>query len=103
MSITAYLINLDRSPDRLARMQARFDEIGAAFVRIPAVDGKALSDAARKAACVPHKAWLPRTAMAAYVAQLGQLTETVSASVKDSVKPLNERVTATVERLQAAR
>jgi glycosyl transferase family 25 len=62
MSITAYLINLDRSPDRLVRMQARFDEVGAAFVRIPAVDGKALNDAARKAACVPHKAWLPLTA-----------------------------------------
>jgi hypothetical protein len=31
------------------------------------------------------------------------MSETVSASVKDTVKPLNERVTAVVERLQAAR
>jgi hypothetical protein len=29
--------------------------------------------------------------------------EVVAASVKDSVKPLNERVTATVEKLQAAK
>ena len=31
------------------------------------------------------------------------MSETVSASVKDSLKPLNERVTATVEKLQAVR
>jgi hypothetical protein len=31
------------------------------------------------------------------------MSETVAASVKDSVKPLNERVTALVERMQAAR
>jgi hypothetical protein len=34
---------------------------------------------------------------------MGRMTETVSASVKDSMKPLNERMTAMVERLQAAR
>ena len=37
------------------------------------------------------------------MAELGRMTETVSASVKDSVKPLNERVTAAVEKMQAAR
>ena len=44
-----------------------------------------------------------KTALEAYVVELGRMSETVSASVKDSVKPLNERVTAVVERLQAAR
>jgi len=44
-----------------------------------------------------------KTAMEAYVAELSRMSETVSASVKDSVKPLNERVTAVVERMQAAR
>ena len=44
-----------------------------------------------------------KSALEAYVAELGRMSETVSASVKDSVKPLNERVTAVVERLQAAR
>jgi phasin family protein len=38
-----------------------------------------------------------------YMAEVGKLTETVSASVKDSMKPLNERVTDLVERFQAAR
>lgn len=44
-----------------------------------------------------------KTAVEAYVAQLSRASEIFQASVKDSVKPLNERVTATVERLQAAR
>ncbi|HEY8617592.1 TIGR01841 family phasin [Phenylobacterium sp.] len=44
-----------------------------------------------------------KTALETYMAQVGQMSETVSASVKDSMKPLNERVTALVERLQAAR
>lgn len=38
-----------------------------------------------------------------YMAEVGKMSETVSASVKDSVKPLNERVTAVVEKLQAVR
>jgi phasin family protein len=44
-----------------------------------------------------------KSALEAYMAQVGVMSETVSASVKDSVKPLNERVTAMVERMQAAR
>jgi phasin family protein len=42
-------------------------------------------------------------ALEAYMAQFGQVSETFSASVKDAMQPLNERVTATVERLQAVR
>lgn len=44
-----------------------------------------------------------KTALETYMAEMGRMTETVSTSVKDSMKPLNERMTATVERLQAAR
>ena len=44
-----------------------------------------------------------KTALETYIAEMGRMTETVSASVKDSMKPLNERMTAMVERLQAAR
>ena len=44
-----------------------------------------------------------RTALETYLAELNRWGETVTASVKDSVQPLNERVTATVERFQAAR
>ena len=44
-----------------------------------------------------------KSALEAYLAEMGRMSETVSASVKDSMKPLNERMTAMVERLQAAR
>ena len=44
-----------------------------------------------------------KSALESYMAALGSMSETASASVKDSMKPLNERVTAMVERLQAAR
>jgi phasin family protein len=44
-----------------------------------------------------------KTALETYMAEVGKMTETVSASMKDSVKPLNERVTAVVEKLQAVR
>ena len=44
-----------------------------------------------------------KTSLEAYMAEMTKMGETVAASVKDSMKPLNERVTATVENLQAAR
>ncbi|WP_309604659.1 TIGR01841 family phasin, partial [Phenylobacterium sp.] len=44
-----------------------------------------------------------KSALETYMAEMGRMSETVSASVKDSMKPLNERMTAMVERLQAAR
>ncbi|HEY9218883.1 MAG TPA: TIGR01841 family phasin [Phenylobacterium sp.] len=44
-----------------------------------------------------------RTALEAYLAELNKWGETVSGAVKDSVQPINERVTATVEKFQAAR
>ena len=44
-----------------------------------------------------------KSALETYMAEVGRMSETVSASVKDSMKPLNERMTAMVERMQAAR
>jgi phasin family protein len=46
---------------------------------------------------------LARSFLESYMAEMGKLTETVQASLKDSMKPLNERVTDMVERFQAAR
>ncbi|PKP70053.1 MAG: glycosyl transferase [Alphaproteobacteria bacterium HGW-Alphaproteobacteria-4] len=40
--LAVYLINLDRAPDRLARMAARLQAAGVAFERVAAVDGRAL-------------------------------------------------------------
>lgn len=39
-----YLINLERRPERRVRMEYCFDELGIAFERVPAVDGKNLND-----------------------------------------------------------
>ncbi len=47
-------------------------------------------------------AWV-KAAMEGYLAEASKMGEVVAASVKDSVKPLNERVTATVEKMQAAK
>jgi phasin family protein len=44
-----------------------------------------------------------KSALETYMAEVAKMQEIVTASAKDSVKQLNERVTAVVERLQAAR
>ena len=44
-----------------------------------------------------------KTAMETYMAELTKMTDVLTASVKDSFKPINERVTASVEKFQAAR
>jgi phasin family protein len=44
-----------------------------------------------------------KSTLEAYMAQMNLMTETVAASVKESLSPINERVTALVERVQAAR
>jgi len=41
--------------------------------------------------------------MESYMAQMNKASETVSASVKESFQPINERVTAFVEKVQASR
>ncbi len=44
-----------------------------------------------------------KSAMETYLSEVTKMTETLTASVKDSFKPINERVTASVEKFQAAR
>ena len=41
--------------------------------------------------------------METYVSEMTKVTETVSAAVKDTVKPLNERASAMMEAVQTAR
>ena len=43
-----------------------------------------------------------KSAFEAYIAEMTKASETVSASVKQSFQPINERVTALVEKIQAA-
>ena len=58
--MTAFLINLDRHPDRLAAAQTRLSQAGVKAVRVPAVDGSALSPADRRAAVARLHALLAR-------------------------------------------
>lgn len=44
-----------------------------------------------------------KSALETYMAEFAKMSDTVSASVKESMKPINERVTATVEKFQAVR
>jgi len=44
-----------------------------------------------------------KSSLEAYVSEMTRWTETVSASVKDTLRPINERVTAVVDQFQAAR
>ena len=64
---------------------------------------KSLSAAKSVQEVVELQTSFAKSALEAYMAEMGRMTETVSASVKDSMKPLNERMTAMVERIHAAR
>ena len=44
-----------------------------------------------------------KSALESYISEMNKASETVAASVKESFQPINERVTAFVERIQAAR
>ncbi len=64
MRLNAYLINLDRSGDRLAHMQAELDRAGVAFERVVGVDGSALAASAlaafqRARTAAKPGGWLP--------------------------------------------
>ena len=64
---------------------------------------KSLSGAKSIQEVVELQTSFAKSAMEAYMAELSKMGEIVSASLKDSMKPLNERVTAAVEKLQAVR
>jgi phasin family protein len=64
---------------------------------------KSLSSAKSIQEVVELQTAFAKSALEGYIAEVTKASETVAASVKDSLKPLNERVTAVVERLQAAR
>lgn len=64
---------------------------------------KSLSSAKSIQEVVELQTTFAKSAMDAYIAEFGKMSDIVSASMKDSLKPLNERVTAAVERMQAVR
>ena len=78
-----------------------------AFTKKSWEDGVAAAQSLSKARSVQELVELQtswaKSASEAYMAQFGKATEILTASVKDSFKPINERVTASVEKFQAAR
>ena len=64
---------------------------------------KSLSGAKSVQEVIELQTTYAKSALDAYLAEVSKMSDIVSSSVKDAVKPLNERVTAAVERLQAAR
>jgi len=64
---------------------------------------KSLSGAKSVQEVVELQTTFAKTALETYMAEMGKMSEIFAASLKDSMKPLNERVSAVVERMQAAR
>jgi phasin family protein len=64
---------------------------------------KALTSARSVQEAVELQTAYAKSAMETYMAELNRATETVSATMKDSLRPLNERATAMMETFQAAR
>jgi phasin family protein len=62
---------------------------------------KTLSGAKSVQEVVELQSKYAKSALEAYVAEMNTLTETLSASFKDTFKPINTRVTAVVEKFQS--
>ncbi len=64
---------------------------------------KALTGARSVQEAVELQTAYAKSAIETYMAELNRATEIVSATVKDSLRPINERATAMMETFQAAR
>lgn len=64
---------------------------------------KALTSAKSLQEVVELQTAYAKTALETYLAEMNRMSETVASSVKDSLAPLNERVTAVMERAQSVR
>ena len=64
---------------------------------------RALTGARSVQEAVELQTTFARTALETYVAEMNKATETVSAAVKDTMKPLNERATSLMEAAQSVR
>jgi phasin family protein len=64
---------------------------------------KALSSAKSLQEAVELQTTFAKTAFETYISEINEISEITSASMKESLSPLNERVTALVEHVQTAR
>ena len=63
---------------------------------------KSLASAKSMQEAVELQTAFAKSAFEAYIAEMSRLSETVAASVKETMSPLNERMTALVERVQSS-
>ncbi len=82
---------------------AQYMAYSKAAVESQVAAAKALSGAKSVQEAVELQTSWAKSAMELYMAEVGKMGETVSATIKDSFKPINERVTATVEKLQSVK
>ncbi|MCW5632491.1 MAG: glycosyltransferase family 25 protein [Rubrivivax sp.] len=68
-SLHTWVINLDRAPERLARVRAQLDALGLPWTRLPAVDARALTPA--QAASLDEAAYRRKHGMASSAGELG--------------------------------
>ncbi len=64
-----WVINLDRAPDRLARVRAQLDALGLPWTRLPAVDARALTT--EQAAALDEPAYRRKHGMTPSLGELG--------------------------------
>lgn len=77
-----YLINLDRSTDRLSYMDAQFRNLGLEYVRVPAVDGRSFSQVEVDAVTTTDTRWkapLTRSEIGCFLSHRRCLEQIVSA------------------------
>jgi glycosyl transferase, family 25 len=67
--LQTWVINLDRAPDRLARIAAQLQRLGLPFTRLPAVDARALTSGQR--AALDEPAYRRKHGMAPLMGELG--------------------------------
>ena len=101
-----------RSPGRLGRRrpEGRRDPVGPVGRLQQEVAGKTASPPPSRSSqarsiqeLLELQTTWAKSATEAYLAEVTKVTDILTASVKDSFKPINERVTASVEKFQAAR
>ena len=102
--------NLDAVVESAAAAQKGTEALtkqAAAYSRKSWEDGMAAAQSLAQARSVQEMIELQtsftKSAIELYVAEMNKAAEVMTAPVKDSFKPINERVTASVEKFQAAR
>ena len=67
--LRTWVINLDRAPDRLARISGRLEELGLSWARLPAVDARAMTPEQR--AALDEPAFCRKHGMTPLLGELG--------------------------------